>query len=107
MAFVEDEILFDTPGVLQKLTEPNPYRLVYEEGVVYKQYDGEDEASSGLMVDDRFFAVSRDELKIDEEAKTIEFEFYENRYIVRPIQEEDEEFFGVEYLMEIQDDVDN
>jgi hypothetical protein len=104
MAFVEDELIFNTPGVIQKLTEPNPYRFVYEESVVYKQYDGEDEASSGLMVDDIFFAVPKNELTTDEDKKTVEFDFMENSYIIRPIQEDDSKFFDANYLKELQED---
>lgn len=103
MAFVKEEILFDTPGVIQKLTEPNPYRFVYEGDVIYAEYDGDDAPTSGLRLDDISFTVPRDELDIDEEAKTIEFEFMENRYIIRPIQEDDETFFDANYLKEVQE----
>lgn len=103
MAFVEEEVLFDTPGVIQKLTDPNPYRFVYEGEVIYATYDGEDVDTSGLRIDDIVFSVPRDELSIDEEAKTIEFEFVENRYIIRPIQEDDETFFDANYLKEVQE----
>jgi len=103
MAFVKEEILFDTPGVIQKLTGPNPYRFVYEGDVIYAEYDGDDASTSGLRLDDISFTVPRDELDIDEEAKTIEFEFMENRYIIRPIQEDDETFFDANYLKEVQE----
>ena len=98
MASKKAELIFDTPGVLQRVTQPDPYRLIYEDEVVYI-HDGE---FSGLMVDDRFLLVPRDELKIDKEAKTIEFDSRENGYIIRPISEEDKEFFSESRLERVQ-----
>lgn len=103
MSFVKDEVIFDTPGVIQRLTEPYPYRFVYEGDVIYSHYDGDDEEVSGLRLDDIAFNVPRDELEINEEAKTINFEFNENRYVIRPIQEDDERFFDANYLKEVQE----
>ena len=102
MASKKAELIFDTPGVLQRVTQPHPYRLIYEDEVVYKHYDGDDEEFSGLMVDDRLLLVPRDELKIDKEAKTIEFDSRENGYIIRPISEEDKEFFSESRLERVQ-----
>lgn len=102
MAFVKEEVIFTTPGVIQNLTDPTPYRLVYEEAVTYLHYDGDDESSSGLIVDDKLFIVPREQIEVNQEAKTIDFESMENRYIIRPIQQDDSDFFSNDYLKEVQ-----
>jgi hypothetical protein len=88
MSFVEDKIIFDTPGMLERLTQPEPYKLPYQ-SVLYKTYDGDEVDQSGLLVDDKMFFVPENELIINNEARTIEFEAYENRYIVRPYSAEE------------------
>ena len=101
MPFVKDELIFDTPGVLEKLTDPKSRRIVFD--VYYKEFEGEDVELSGLLLDELVLPVAKEDLIINEDARTIEFESQEDRYIVRPIQEDDVEHFNAEYLKEVQE----
>ena len=101
MGFVKDELIFDTPGVLEKLTSDKGRRIVYD--VYYKEFDGEDAELSGLLLYELVLPVAKDDLIINEDARTIEFESLEERYIVRPIQEDDVEHFNEEFLKEVQE----
>jgi hypothetical protein len=101
MPFVQDELIFNTPVVLEKLTEPTSRRLAFD--VYYKEFDGEDAELSGLLLNELVLHVAKDDLIINEDARTIEFESLEEKYIVRPIQEDDVEHFNEEYLKEVQE----
>lgn len=97
----KEEIIFEGIGVLERLTAPDPYQFLIT-GAVFEDYEGRDTGvfAQGL---DNLYPVSKEELVIDENKRTIKFDYYENSYVIRPLTEEDNSWVDQKELEQIKE----
>jgi hypothetical protein len=100
----EEKVLFEGVGVIERLTAPSPYKSLIS-GAVFEDYEGRDSGvfAQGINV---LYPVSEEELIIDEEQRTIRFDYYENSYLIRPLTEEDNSWVNQNSLKEIKEALD-
>jgi hypothetical protein len=101
MAFTKSEMILDTPGILEIIQEPKQKGRVFYD-VYYWESDGENGESGVLVIDELQLEVAREDLVIDTDKRTLQFDSNEIRYLARPIQEEDYKFFNQEFLEGVQ-----
>jgi hypothetical protein len=96
MALVEEKMLFSSPGVLEKVSGPDPYKKpIYD--VLYAEYSGDnDEVQTGLYITGPgtfFYPTDLELINVDEEKGTIGFNSYDGTYLVRKFNETDISLF--------------
>lgn len=101
MAFIKSELIFDTPGIIEIIQEPRQKGRVFYD-VYYWESDKENGESDVLIVDELQLPVEREDVVIDKDKLTIEFDSNETKYLIRPIQEEDYKVFNKEFLEGVQ-----
>jgi hypothetical protein len=87
--------------ILEIIQEPKQKGRVFYD-VYYWESDGENGESGVLVIDELQLPVAREDLVIDTDKRTIQFDFNEIGYLVRPIQKEDYKFFNQEFLEGVQ-----
>ena len=96
MAFESEEVMFEGPRVLEMVSGPSPYKVPVV-GALYKKYSGEDELKSCIVTLGTAgyeYPVPFDEISIDEEKGTIEFDALEASYRIRKFEDSDSEWFS-------------
>jgi len=96
MADISSEIIFDTPGVLEKLSGENPFKApIYR--AIYEEFGGDgDENQSGIVpigASGIRYPVDKEMITTDPDNGTIEFSSYDGTYAIRKFQESDSEWF--------------
>lgn len=100
----KEKVLFEGVGVIERLTAPNPYKSLIT-GAVFEDYEGRDSGvfAQGINV---LYPISEEELIIDEEQRTIRFDYYENSYLIRPLTEEDNSWVDQDLLKQTKEALD-
>jgi hypothetical protein len=98
------EVLFEGLGVVECLEE-RPYKFLNVGAEYYEEWNGNGSGifATGIRV---FYPVSRDEILIDKEKRTISFEYNGNDYIIRPLTEEDKSWATENDIKECQEAID-
>lgn len=96
MTDISSEIIFSTPGVLEKLSGENMYKApIYR--ALYQEFSGDqDENQSGILpvgASGIRYPVDREMITTNPDNGTIEFSSYDSTYVIRKFQESDSEWF--------------
>lgn len=96
MADISSEIIFDTPGVLEKLSGENTFKApIYR--ALYEEFGGDgDENQSGIVpigASGISYPVDKEMITTNPDNGTIEFSSYDGTYKIRKFQESDSEWF--------------
>jgi hypothetical protein len=96
MADISSEIIFDTPGVLEKLSGENTFKAsIYR--AIYEEFGGDgDENQSGIQpigASGIRYPVDKEMITTNPDNGTIEFSSYDGTYAIRKFQESDSEWF--------------
>lgn len=92
MSLISEEVIFETPGVIEKLTGENAGDIHPLLDVVQFVYGGEDdESDSGILIRGgrgMFYPIADSEL-VTKTDGTIEFSAFDGTYLIRKFTEED------------------
>ena len=102
MPFISEKVVFESPGVLEKLTGEMPYKRLVGDAI-YMEYSGDEANDSHLtVIGATDFWVDTEDITVNQDEGTIEFPAYDGTYLIRKITTEDSEWASEEDLMEAQ-----
>jgi hypothetical protein len=99
MSEVTETVLFEGPGVLEKLTGDTPYKRLMGR-VIFMEHSPELEQNNHLVIigATSFPVIDLEQISINKERSTIEFAAYDGTYLVRPLSDTDVEWAGEENI---------
>ena len=92
-------VLFEGPGVLEKLTGDTPYKRLVGR-VIFVEYEPEIEQNNRLVIvgATAFPIIDLEQISIHREQSTLEFAAYDGTYRVRPLFDSDVDWAGEENI---------